>query len=273
MLQLLLGEKVKEYLDFNMNTTRHILLSLFIQSFGVITVFAQSQPIKIDTLTGIPNLTDAATSSNLPDFLNNLYIFGIGIAAVLAVAMLIYGGFRYMTSEIPGFKTDAKGKILGAIFGLILVLLPVLVFSVINPDVIKLNPNLQKVAVGNGGGGNSNTGDGNSDNNVEKWIATLVVSYTQARGLESASANFTIKAKEIFSDKQSCKNAFKGERLKKFVQDVIDAQPKENGRTVIKVGRLFQSIRGTKKILMLQNFDRTKDEEFIINRGIKCTKI
>lgn len=109
-------------------------------------VFAQEGDVLIvDTLTNIPNLTDASSANNIPDFLQNLYRYGIGIAAILAVVMITYGGFQYMTSEIPGVKADKRERVVQAVFGLILVLLPFLVFSIINPQILDLDPGFERI--------------------------------------------------------------------------------------------------------------------------------
>lgn len=76
-------------------------------------------------------------------FLNNLYIFAIGIAVILAVGMIIYGGVKYALSQVPSAKGDGKRQITQALFGLVLVLAPALVFTIINPEILKLNVNFE----------------------------------------------------------------------------------------------------------------------------------
>lgn len=92
----------------------------------------------------IPGLTEggAATSGNLAEFFNNLYKYLIGLAAVLAIVEIIWGGLEYATQDIPGAKKEGKEKIQQAILGLILVLSPALVFSIINPSILDLSLNL-----------------------------------------------------------------------------------------------------------------------------------
>ena len=64
------------------------------------------------------------------------------MAAVLAVIMIIWGGIEYSWQDIPGAKSNGKDRILQAILGLVLVLSPVLVFSIINPAILNLSINL-----------------------------------------------------------------------------------------------------------------------------------
>lgn len=98
-------------------------------------------------LTSIPGLTEggAANSDNLAEFFNNLYKYLIGLAAVLAVIEIIWGGLEYSTQDSVSKKSDGKNRIIQAIFGLVLVLSPVLVFSIINPNILNLSLNLPKL--------------------------------------------------------------------------------------------------------------------------------
>ena len=98
-------------------------------------------------LAGIPGLTLGVdtTSGGLATFFNNLYKYLIGLAAALAVIMIIWGGLEYSTQDSISKKSDGKQRIYDAIFGLVLVLSPVLVFSIINPSILNLSLNLQKL--------------------------------------------------------------------------------------------------------------------------------
>ena len=94
-------------------------------------------------LAPIPGLTDIQYAPNgLAVFFNNLYKYLIGLAAVLAVIMIIWGGLEYSTQDSISKKSDGKQRIYDAIFGLVLVLSPVLVFSIINPSILNLSLNL-----------------------------------------------------------------------------------------------------------------------------------
>jgi len=96
-------------------------------------------------LAGIPGLTQnvPATPAGLAGFFNNLYKYLIGLAAALAVIEIIWGGLEVATNKDNVSKLiDAKGRIMQAILGLILVLSPVLVFSIINPSILNLSLNL-----------------------------------------------------------------------------------------------------------------------------------
>ncbi|MBI4088922.1 hypothetical protein HY415_02395 [Candidatus Kaiserbacteria bacterium] len=99
-------------------------------------------------LASIPGLTEGATTdpAGLAKFFNNLYKFAIGLSAALAVTMIIWEGLRIAANQDSvSIIMDSKGKIYNAVFGLVLVLSPVLVFSIINPSILKLSLNLDKI--------------------------------------------------------------------------------------------------------------------------------
>ncbi|MFA6257611.1 MAG: NlpC/P60 family protein [Candidatus Paceibacterota bacterium] len=79
---------------------------------------------------------DPTQENNLSAYLNLMIKIFIGICAVLAVVMIFMGGIQYMTSELPGEKGDGKGKIVNAIFGLILALGAWTLLYTINPKLL-----------------------------------------------------------------------------------------------------------------------------------------
>lgn len=101
-------------------------------------------------LAPIPGLTDQSATSvmnatTLANFFNNLYKYLIGLAAILAVIEIIWGGLEISTKDSVSKQSDGKERITQAIFGLVLVLSPVLVFSIINPNILNLSLNLPKL--------------------------------------------------------------------------------------------------------------------------------
>lgn len=105
-------------------------------------------------LAPIPGLTDAQTTSvldgnALATFFNNLYKYLIGLAATLAVIEIIWAGLdiSFFHKDAVSAIVDDKGRIYNAIFGLILVLSPYLVFSIINPSILNLSLNLPKIVL------------------------------------------------------------------------------------------------------------------------------
>lgn len=100
--------------------------------FNLSFVSAQTPPPPPDT-TGCGSASSSAESgfsvnSTLSCYLNDIYKWSIGVAAGLAVIMLLYAGYSYATS---GGNADtinqAKEIIVGAIAGLVLLILAALI--------------------------------------------------------------------------------------------------------------------------------------------------
>ena len=103
------------------------LLAVFAAVFTIIpTAHAQ---IGLDFL----NLPPGA---EIGDVLSRLYVFGVGLVAIVAMIMLVIGGVQYMVAgdKDPG---PAKERIRNAIWGLILALCSYLILYTINPDLTK----------------------------------------------------------------------------------------------------------------------------------------
>lgn len=98
-------------------------------------------------LAPIPGLTEGevANSYDLPAFFNNLYKYLIGIAAILAIIEIVWGGLEISTKDSVSKQSDGKERIRQAIFGLILVLSPALVFGIINPQILNLRVALDPI--------------------------------------------------------------------------------------------------------------------------------
>lgn len=119
---------------------RHLFVALSLTAlFLPGLVFAGSlEDTAFVPLTSIPGIAQAGNIDTLPEFLNNLYKLAIGAAAVLAVLQIVRAGIVYMGGDSVTEKKEAKQLITYAIGGLVLVLSPVIVFSIINPDILSL---------------------------------------------------------------------------------------------------------------------------------------
>ena len=94
---------------------------------------------------GIEGLTDSETTESLGSLLSSLYELMISIAAVLAVVMIFYAGFKYTISSSESGKTDAKNRIIAALGGLALALSSWLLLSTINPELVNVDLEFQDV--------------------------------------------------------------------------------------------------------------------------------
>lgn len=120
-------------------------LLLSILSFFAVATTAYAQAKGFTALAPIPDLTTGkiAAEAGLASFFNNLYKYLIGLAATLAVIQITWAGFEIAFNKEDVSKiTDSKGKIYNALLGLVLVLSPVLVFTIINPSILNLSLNL-----------------------------------------------------------------------------------------------------------------------------------
>jgi len=81
-------------------------------------------------------------SININDYFLYIYKFAIAGSVFLAIVMIIWGGFQYITSEIPFIKSDGKSKITNAVSGLAMVLVSYLILQTIDPRLVSINANL-----------------------------------------------------------------------------------------------------------------------------------
>ncbi|MEK7100857.1 MAG: pilin, partial [Patescibacteria group bacterium] len=124
------------------NPMRTWLLLTSVLLLTPLMVFAQDNTsTAFVPLTSIPGIESAGNAQSLPDFLNNLYRLAIGAAAVLAVLQIVRAGIMYMGGDSVTEKKEAKSLIALSVGGLILILSPVVVFSIINPDILSLKIN------------------------------------------------------------------------------------------------------------------------------------
>jgi hypothetical protein len=113
-------------------------------------------PLKCDSSTpGCVNgeLTsfNPAQSNALSKYINIVIKTLIGIAAVLAVIMIVMGGIEYMTSELISSKEEGRHRITNAVIGLLIALGAYLILYTINPDLlnkIDIQNEIETAAIG-----------------------------------------------------------------------------------------------------------------------------
>lgn len=84
---------------------------------------------------------------SLDSYIGYVFKFAIALAAFLAVIMIIWGGFEYMTSEIPSLKLEGKGRISNAIIGLLMVLASYLILATIDPRLVAINTKIDPIVI------------------------------------------------------------------------------------------------------------------------------
>lgn len=88
----------------------------------------------------VPGSSANGSTTNPGGFISNFYQFALMIGGVLAFAVVIYGGVKYMTSSgNPSGQSDAKEWIEAALLGILLLLAAYFILSIVNPQLLNLN--------------------------------------------------------------------------------------------------------------------------------------
>lgn len=94
------------------------------------------------TLPGTDITKGTSVSNNnitLQKYVQQIYIFALGIVGLVAVAAIVFWSFMYIAAAgNPSKMTDAMSGIKDAILGLVLLLLASLILGIINPKLITL---------------------------------------------------------------------------------------------------------------------------------------
>lgn len=121
------------------------LLAIFCAlAIGLLTDIASAQCtgaggfVPLECFQGSRKLTDAYQTGELGPFMNKVFVGAISLGAILAVLRLAWAGFVYMSTDLPGMKSNAKEIIWDTLLGLFLLLAIWLILNQINPDILKL---------------------------------------------------------------------------------------------------------------------------------------
>ena len=97
-----------------------------------------SSYIPLEPLPGASTEGGTPEPVSLTEYLELVFAFGISIAGILAVTMIVIGGIQYITAYgNPGMVTNAKNRITQALLGLLLAVGAWLILYTINPDLAK----------------------------------------------------------------------------------------------------------------------------------------
>ncbi len=131
--------------------------------FRIATVFAivsfYALPLKAalavsyTPLTTLPGAFQAGVPVDPVSIIKNIYGVSIGIAAILAVAMIVWAGVEYATTEAIGMKSEAKQKWEGAIWGLVILLGAYIILRTINVSLVTIDMSTLSKPCGPGGTG------------------------------------------------------------------------------------------------------------------------
>ena len=138
MLDFLMKQKIKL-----------IIISCLIFIFGtlVCSPVLASYADDYKPMEKIPGFELGSESYTFPNFIANVYKFGIYAVGISALLMITIGGFYYMTAAGNTARLGtAKTLITDAILGLIVALGAWLLLYVINPDLVKINLDFSEVS-------------------------------------------------------------------------------------------------------------------------------
>jgi hypothetical protein len=98
------------------------------------------------TTTSSGNSYASATSQQLGKCVNQVYLWSLGIAGVLALLMIVLGGY-YVLTAAGNAAQASKGKsyIWSSLIGIVILLGAYLILTTINPDLTRFNINLDSI--------------------------------------------------------------------------------------------------------------------------------
>lgn len=100
--------------------------------FASFATFSFAQTADPTRAVLFPDETPGVSFPTLPQYISHLYTYAIWIATGLALIMVIYGGYKYTTSSgNPDVLTEAKEIIIGALVGLLLLILARVILSTV----------------------------------------------------------------------------------------------------------------------------------------------
>src|SRR6185436_6366733 len=102
-----------------------------------VVAFAQTNPCALQT-----GNTVQASPDQLPKCVNQIYIWSLGLAVLLALLMIVLGGYHIMTAG-GNAEQSTKGKeyISSALIGVVILFCAYLLLHQINPDLVNFNIN------------------------------------------------------------------------------------------------------------------------------------
>jgi len=115
------------------------LFLALILGLGIFLSFSAAFALELDWPPS-PMGTDLTAGSTLTNLTQYLYEWGIALGGLAAFIALLIAGFMYLTSVgDPNKMADARGRIVWALAGLVLLLAAWLILNTINPDLTTLS--------------------------------------------------------------------------------------------------------------------------------------
>ncbi|NMC51218.1 hypothetical protein GYA54_00620 [Candidatus Kuenenbacteria bacterium] len=117
-----------------------MVLAFFVLPKIALAYECQSGYIALQVPIPVPGGQNDFCVSGFPDYVQRIYNFFISVVGILAVIMMMYGGFQWLVAGgNPSKISIAKVTILSALAGLALMLSSYLILNLINPDLTKFS--------------------------------------------------------------------------------------------------------------------------------------
>lgn len=137
-----------------------VLSVLAVLAVGMMTpLFVHAQiPTRTETVTapsgqreGLVELSVPVGGKNsvsgLPEYIVTLYQYALGIVTLVAIIMVIYGGFQFLLGSTVGSAQKGKTIIADVVGGMVILFLAYVILYNINPKTVNLSlPDIRRVA-------------------------------------------------------------------------------------------------------------------------------
>jgi hypothetical protein len=103
-------------------------------------VETEKEKFNYHLMVPLPTASGTVTEvEGITDYIKTIYLFAMGIAGILAMALIVVSGFQWLTAT-GSMSTigQAKARISNAILGLIVLLSAYLILNTINPNLVNL---------------------------------------------------------------------------------------------------------------------------------------
>lgn len=112
------------------------------------TALAQEDSTPYNLLEPLPHVSSDGQTTTAGEYIPGIVKLIIGIAGVLAVIKIIFGGIQYMSTDAIEGKSEGKQHIQNALWGLLLIISAWIILFTINPNLVTLNFNIEQIELG-----------------------------------------------------------------------------------------------------------------------------
>ncbi len=109
----------------------------------VVPVRSTANPSTVQLSVPIGNVTSVSGS---PEYITVLYRYALGIVTLVAIIMVVYGGFRYLLGASTGDAKTGRKVIEDAIGGMAILFLAYVILYTVNPKTVRLSlPDIRRI--------------------------------------------------------------------------------------------------------------------------------